>query len=296
MSEDMTLANIIKGTTRVCGLIGNPVEHTLSPLIHNSLAAICGHDLVYVPFRVESGRVKEAVRGAYGLNILGMNVTVPHKVEVMEALCGIDDVAGAIGAVNTLVRTEDGFIGYNTDVYGLDRALMSEGIDLKDRTVVLLGAGGAARACAFLCAMKRAGKVYILNRSADKAVSLADDVNKYAGYDLCTAHTLEEYRAVTENDVIALQASSVGLYPDHDRVIIDNEEFYRHVGFGFDLVYKPSETGFMKMVKNAGGKTSNGLKMLLYQGVEAYARWNDIEIDDEMASAVYARLAEAVRS
>ena len=109
----------IKGTTRVCGLIGNPVGHSVSPAIHNNLAQLTGKDMVYTTFKVEKGDVASAVRGAYSLNILGLNVTVPHKSEVIDSLVDIDPLAKAIGAVNTLVRVDGGFKGYNTDILGL---------------------------------------------------------------------------------------------------------------------------------------------------------------------------------
>ena len=169
----------ITGETRVCGLIGHPVEHTLSPLIHNTLARICHKNMVYVPFEVDPGLVDTAVNGAYELNVLGLNVTVPHKIEVMSALVSIDSKAESIGAVNTLVRTEGGYKGYNTDHTGLKRALESDGIDLHNRDVVILGAGGAARSAAFLCAFEESRRVYILNRNYDKAIALCDSVNGY---------------------------------------------------------------------------------------------------------------------
>ena len=160
---------MINGKTRTCGLIGNPVEHTMSPAIHNTLAARCGHNLVYVPFLVEEGKVAEAVKGAYALNILGMNVTVPYKSEVIESLVEVDELAAQIGAVNTLVRTEGGYKGYNTDMSGLHRAMTSEGIRIEGEEIILLGAGGAARAVAYLCAKQNAKQVYLLNRTLEKA-------------------------------------------------------------------------------------------------------------------------------
>ena len=110
----------INGTTRVCGLIGNPVGHSISPVIHNSLARLMDMNMVYTTFKVEKGDVVTAVNGAYALNILGLNVTVPHKQAVMESLVDIDPLAKAIGAVNTLVRTDKGYKGYNTDILGLE--------------------------------------------------------------------------------------------------------------------------------------------------------------------------------
>ena len=284
---------VIDGRTKVCILIGNPVEHTLSPLIHNTLASICGHDLVYAACSVDPGKVKRAVEGAYELGILGLNVTVPHKIEVMDALCAVDNIAGQIGAVNTLVRTDHGYKGYNTDIYGLERALLSEGVNVEGETVVILGAGGAARACAFLCGLRKASKVYILNRSVDKAEELTTAVNDYSGKTICTALPLNEYERISEGSLIALQATSIGLYPGINRAVIEDEAFYKRVRFGFDLIYKPAETTFMKLVLRSGGKCACGLKMLMYQGIAAYEMWNDTSVDDKQAGIIYSVLTEA---
>ena len=172
---------MINGKTRTCGLIGNPVEHTMSPAIHNTLAEKCGHNLVYVPFFVEERQVADAVKGAYALNILGLNVTVPYKSEVIKSLVEVDELAAKIGAVNTLVRTQGGYKGYNTDMSGLQRAMESEGIRIEGEEIILLGAGGASRAVAYLCASKKASKVYMLNRTFDKAKKVAEEVNKAFG-------------------------------------------------------------------------------------------------------------------
>ena len=171
-------AGDIDGKTRVCGLIGNPVEHTLSPDIHNTLARFCGVNLAYVPFYVEKGLAGDAVRGAWALNILGLNVTVPYKSEVIPFCSKIDPLAEKIGAVNTLVRTDGGFLGYNTDMTGLYRAMQEDGVRLEGEEVILLGAGGVGRAVAFLCAMKGAKRVYLLNRSEQKAAAVAGEVRK----------------------------------------------------------------------------------------------------------------------
>lgn len=140
---------MINGHTRTCGLIGNPVEHTMSPVIHNTLAGMLSHNLIYVPLLVEEGNLKDAIKGAFALNLLGLNITVPYKSQVIPYLARIDDLAEKIGAVNTLVRISEGFAGYNTDMPGLYRAMSSEGIEIQGQDVILLGAGGAARAVAF---------------------------------------------------------------------------------------------------------------------------------------------------
>lgn len=279
--------NIINGTTRVCGLIGNPVGHSISPLIHNKLASLCGIDMVYTTFKVEKGDVGTAVKGAYSLNILGLNVTVPHKQEVIAALAETDKVAEAIGAVNTLVRTDKGYKGYNTDIIGLARELDEADIKFDGSDCIILGAGGASRAIAFLCADKGAASVNILNRTVQKAQSIADDVNRHFNSHTVKAMALSDYDKLEKDNYIVIQTTSVGLYPDCDKAIIEDEEFYRKALVGVDIIYNPVKTKFMKLMEKQGKKSYNGLKMLLYQGVSAFELWNNIQVTKEQAQEVY---------
>ncbi|MBQ4282774.1 MAG: shikimate dehydrogenase [Lachnospira sp.] len=277
----------IKGTTRVCGLIGNPVEHSISPLIHNSLAGFTAHDLAYVTFKVESGQVKTAVDGAYALNVLGMNVTVPHKQEVIEALKDIDPLAKAIGAVNTLVRVDGGYKGYNTDIFGLERELEDEGIIIEDKPVVILGAGGASRAIAFLCAKKCAAKIYLLNRSIEKAELIAREVNDFFNNDTVVPMKMADYTTLDCTDYVVIQTTSVGLHPHDNEAVIEDEIFYSNASVGVDIIYNPAETKFMKLMKAQGKPAYNGLKMLLYQAVAAFELFNGISVSKEHVDAVY---------
>lgn len=285
---------MIDGQTRTCGVIGNPVEHTLSPMIHNSLAARCGHNLVYVPFLVEEGKVGEALKGAYALNLLGMNVTVPHKSEVIKQLIEVDALAAKIGAVNTLVRVEGGYKGYNTDMSGLGRAMLSEGIRLAGEDVILLGAGGAARAVAYLCADQGAKRVYMLNRTIEKAVAVAEEVNKSFGKEVISPMLLSDYAKLPDKQFLAIQATSVGLEPHDEEAVIEDGEFYKKVHTGFDLIYKPFNTRFMQLVREAGGVAYNGLKMLIYQGIDAYELWNGVKLYDEDAEFVLEKIKQAM--
>ncbi len=184
----------INGKTRTCGIIGNPVEHTMSPVIHNTLSQSMGINMAYVPFHVKDGQLEAAVKGAYGLNILGMNVTVPYKSDVVAQLAEIDPLAEKIGAVNTLVRTEGGYKGYNTDMTGLLRAMKSDGINIEGEEVIILGAGGVGRAVAFLCAANGADKVYLLNRNVEKADSVAAEVNKALATEHVEPMALSDYQ------------------------------------------------------------------------------------------------------
>lgn len=280
----------INGKTGVCGLIGYPVEHTLSPVIHNTLAELMGHNLVYVPFAVEPGRVQDAVKGADALGLLGLNVTVPHKSEVIGYLKELDTLARNIGAVNTLVRTEGGYKGYNTDMEGLYRAMVSEGIRIEGEQIILLGAGGAARAVAHLCALKGADRIYMLNRTLDKAKVVAEEVNHAVGRNAVRPMMLQEYGRIPDGKYLAVQGTSVGLSPYDDDVVISDAAFYEKVHTGFDLIYNPWETRFMRLVEESGGRAYNGLKMLLYQGIIAYELWNHVHVTEETAQIVYDKM------
>ena len=276
----------IKGTTRVCGLIGNPVGHSILPVIHNTLADITKTNMVYTTFKVEKGSVAKAVDGAYALDILGLNVTVPHKQEVIDVLVDIDPLARAIGAVNTLVRTTGGYKGYNTDILGLKRELEEEDIELKENNCIILGSGGAARAIAFLCAQSGADKVYMLNRTVEKAEDIADAVNGYFNRECVVPMHMDDYKSLKESGYIVIQTTSVGLYPNVNDTVIEDKEFYKKVKAGVDIIYNPSTTKFMELCMEAGKPAFNGLKMLLYQGVAAYELWNNTKISKEEADIV----------
>lgn len=276
----------INGKTRVCGLIGNPVEHTMSPVIHNTLAKEMGINLVYVPFLVEEG-LMAAVKGAYVLNLLGMNVTVPYKSEVLDSLTDCDELAEKIGAVNTLVRVPGGYKGYNTDMTGLYRAMKSYGIVIEKQKVVILGAGGAARAVAFLCAYYGAEKVYILNRSIEKANSIAAEVNGAMNRKCMIPMSLKDYPQLPEEKMLCIQATSVGLSPNDGEAVIEDKAFYQRIHTGYDLIYRPANTRFMQLVKEQGGQAYHGLKMLLYQGIEAFELWNQVKVNEELSDKVY---------
>lgn len=284
----------IDGRTNVIGLIGNPVEHTLSPVIHNGIGGHMGISSVYVPFRVDGDGLAAAVAGAYELNIKGLNVTVPHKNDVMESLVELDKAAEQIGAVNTLVRMDEkhGYKGYNTDMLGLQRQIHEDGISLKGETVVILGAGGAAKAVVYMCLLEGAKRIYLLNRTVEKAQQIADSMNR----DLVIPMQLSDYTQIIDNEdqLIVFQATSIGLFPNIDQVVIEDTAFYKKVKAGVDLIYNPAETQFMRLVSENGGRAYNALKMLLYQGVIAYELWHDIIVPSDVIEDIYTDLKRQV--
>lgn len=282
----------IDGHTRTCGLIGNPVEHTLSPVIHNTLAELTNIGLCYVPFRVEEGQLEAAVKGAYALNLLGANVTVPYKSDVIPFLKEIDPLAARIGAVNTLVRTEGGYKGYNTDMPGLYRAMCADGVKISGEKVLILGAGGVARAVAVLLLEKGAKQVILLNRTLEKAERIAQEVNALAGRDFAGTMANADYGKLPADErYLVIQATSVGLHPHDEDVVIEDKSFYERVHTGYDLIFNPARTRFMRLVEEQGGRAFNGAKMLLYQGIIAYELWTGAEVSEEQARLV----AEAMK-
>ncbi|MCM1100778.1 MAG: shikimate dehydrogenase [Clostridium sp.] len=284
----------IDGYTRTCGLVGNPVEHTLSPVIHNTLAELTDRKLCYVPLKVEKGRLEDAVKGAYALNLLGVNVTVPYKSEVIPFLKETDPLAARIGAVNTLVRTEGGFKGYNTDMPGLYRAMCADGVRIEGGKALILGAGGVARAVAVLLAEKGAAEIILLNRTLEKAQRVAEEVNGIAGKNLARALRYEDQGQLSAGErYLAIQATSVGMHPHDGDVVVEDEDFYDRIHTGYDLIFNPPKTRFMQLVESRGGRAFNGSKMLLYQGIIAYELWTGAEVSDEQARRVLRAMEEA---
>lgn len=291
------MLNDINGYTRTCGLIGNPVEHTLSPVIHNTLSMVLGENLAYVPFHVENGRLEDAIKGAFALNLLGLNVTVPYKSDVIPYLTDIDPLAENIGAVNTLVRTETGYKGYNTDMPGLYRAMCEDGVKVKGEKVLILGAGGVARAVAMLLLDKGAREAILLNRTVQKAQEVADEVNRIASRKFAKAMPMDAYDTLPAGKrYLAIQATSVGMYPGCDAAVIEDPAFYEKVHTGYDLIFNPPKTRFMELVEAQGGKAYNGAKMLLYQGIIAFELWTGCEIKSWLADKVYERMQEAKKT
>ncbi len=284
----------ITGKAKVFGLIGHPVEHSMSPVLHHTLADILGHEIAYVPFDVKRD-LESAIKGAYELNIQGMNVTVPYKQDVMAYVSEVDPLAKKIGAVNTLVRCEGGYKGYNTDMPGLKRAMENDGVSIAGGNFYLIGAGGVARAVFLMLLESGAKRIHILNRSIDKAENLAESLK--VGYDTeVTYGDLQSYKKVPMDDATAIQATNVGMYPNTDEAVIEDTEFYNNIAVAYDLIFNPAVTKFMALAKARNKQAFNGLKMLLFQGIIAYEYWNHVTVTDDAAEKVYdAMLEELLR-
>ena len=260
----------IKGSTNIVGLMGHPVEHSFSPPMHNAAFEKLEMDYAYVAFDVEPQNLKSAIDGAESLGIKGLNVTIPHKIEVMKYLDEIDEVAGLIGAVNTIDFKD--MKGYNTDGIGAVRAI-EEVTSIKDKNVVVAGAGGASRAISFYIAEYGAEKLSILNRNVEKAQRLAGDV---ADSDLIgdvESDSVSEIGSYLKDADILINTTPIGMYPNvNDNPIASASGMHEDLVV-FDAVYNPNETVLIKEAIKAGAKPVYGIKMLLYQGAESFRIW-----------------------
>jgi shikimate dehydrogenase len=264
----------ISGKTKICGLIGDPVEHTMSPAMHNAAFKKLGLDYIYLPFRVRPEELTQAIAGLKALNIRGFNVTIPHKVSVIPLLDGLDPLAEKIGAVNTVVNGGGGLRGYNTDATGFLRALLGRGVKPEDKNVVIVGAGGAARAIAYILAEKGA-HLTIINRKLelDWAEDIAQLILEDFGREVRVMELLPRKLAVALPGAdILVNATSVGMSPAGGRSPVPARLLHRRTVV-FDVVYNPMTTKLLREARAAGAKTIGGVDMLAWQGALAFEKW-----------------------
>lgn len=260
----------IKGSTNIVGLIGHPVEHSFSPPMHNAAFDALNMDYAYVAFDVNPNDLKSAIEGAESLNIKGFNVTIPHKVDVMQYLDELDEVARLIGAVNTIDFKN--LKGYNTDGIGAVKAI-EEVTSIKNKNVVVAGAGGASRAISFYIAKYGAESLTILNRNEVKAESLASDVSDSGLIGEVASDSINAIGNYMESADVLIDATPLGMHPNINDEPIVKADMMDEDLVVFDAVYNPNETVLIKEAIKANAKPVYGIKMLLYQGAESFKIW-----------------------
>ena len=261
--------------TKICGVIGDPIEHTLSPLIHNKAFQELGLDFVYVAFRVNSDMLGKAIDGVRAFNIHGLNITIPHKVRVLKYLDIVDDLVRNIGAVNTIANDGGRLIGYNTDGEGALRALVKGGVPLSGKKVVVLGAGGAARAIVYFVAKEKPSSIMILNRTIEKADELAENVSTKTGMWVRAKKLLNQsLRDEMQDADLVINCTSVGMAPDVSGTPVPKGLLRKDIVF-MDIIYNPIETRLLKEAKEAGAMTISGVDMFVYQAASAFEIWTD---------------------
>jgi shikimate dehydrogenase len=250
---------MIDADTSLFGLIGDPVAHSLSPVMHNQAFAATGYNGVYLTFRVTDP--DKAIKGIAALNFKGVSVTLPHKVAVMEYLDAVDETAARIGAVNTIVNNQGRLIGYNTDGAGALQALRTR-TSIKDKSVALIGAGGAARAIGFGL-VAAGGRVTILNRTRVSGERLATDL---------PAQFLPLEKWTQNHYEILINTTPVGMHPETDATPIPKEDLSKDMVV-MDIVYNPLETRLLKEAAASGCRIIKGVDMFVFQGAQQFELW-----------------------
>jgi shikimate dehydrogenase len=262
----------ISGKTRVCGVIGDPIEHTLSPTIQNSAFNHLKLDFVFLAFQVKAIDLENAVRGMRGLGIHGLNITMPHKSTVIGCLDKVDSTVRFLGSANTILNRDGKLSGFSTDGIGALKGLIENGVVLSGKNVLLLGAGGAAKAIA-LTLVQEVGELAILNRSAEKAEVLAERLgrmfNRKVVGDVLSPITIAEN--LQDSDIL-VNATSAGMKPNLGQSIVP-PKWLRSDLVVMDIVYNPVETKLAKDAKVAGAKVISGVEMLIYQGAGSFEIW-----------------------
>lgn len=269
----------ITGKTKLYGIIGNPIEHSLSPLFQSRFIEKIGVDAAYVPFRVEDADIEAALSGLWALNVQGFNVTVPHKERVIP-LMQLDECASVIGAVNTVVRGKSGWEATNTDWIGIARALEAVGAETDGELALVFGAGGTAKAVVYALARSGISQIYICNRSRNRAETLATHTREHYSHIGCELINWGEkdVEAVCLKSKIVINTTSIGLD--------GKEPFPFRVsgeGVALDAVYRPDgDTAFCRAARESGRVTVDGLPMLIAQGAASFSRWFGIEVPDTL--------------
>ena len=260
----------IKASTNIVGLIGNPVSHSFSPPMHNEGFKHLNLDYAYLTFNVEEKNLKTAIEGAKSLNIKGLNVTIPHKIKVIEYLDELDEIAKLIGAVNTIDFKN--MKGYNTDGIGAIKAI-EEVSHIKNKKVVIAGAGGASRAISFYIAKYNAESITLLNRNTVKAESLANDILNSNLINEIKTDSLNNINSHIHDADILINTTPIGMHPHNNDTPITTEKHIHEDLIVFDAVYNPNETRLIKETIKAKAQPVYGIKMLLYQGAESFKIW-----------------------
>lgn len=273
MTAPMKLMGMMDSHTVMYGVFGDPIRQSKSPVMMNRAFRETGVNAAYAAFHVAQGRLKEAVAGLRALQFGGVNVTIPHKLEIMSYMDELDESARVIGAVNTVVQRDGKLIGYNTDGIGYVRSLKEEtGIDLAGKRIVVLGARGAARALVYALLRENPEMLWIANRTEDVAASLAKSMSAYGNV---AAVGLSQVQELLQQSDLLINTTSVGMFPNIDESPVPIDWLGSHLTVS-DIVYNPLTTTLLHQASSQGCKIHGGLGMFIYQGAYAFEYWTGL--------------------
>ncbi len=265
----------IKASTRLLSILGKPVKHSMSPYMHNLSFERLNLDFAYMAFEIKDDELGKAVEAMKTLDAKGFNITMPYKKEVMKFLDEIDEEAEIIGSVNTVLNDGGKLIGYNTDGKGFIKSLEQNNINFKGEKIIIVGAGGAARAIAIQLAIESAGEIVIANRTIKNAELISDTINHNISGTRSRSILLDQVvlKEELKDAKILINTTSIGMKETIDKSIIENDNILHKDLFVADIIYDPPKTKLLLQAENIGCRTMNGLSMLIYQGAIAFKIW-----------------------
>ncbi|HSD63472.1 MAG TPA: shikimate dehydrogenase [Ignavibacteriaceae bacterium] len=262
--------------TMLIGLLGHPIKQTYSPFIYNMAFDINKLDFIYLPFDVPASNLRNAIKGIIALGIAGFNVTIPHKVNIMQLLNNVSEDAAVVGAVNTVVNDQGKLSGYNSDVYGILKSLEKYKNVLIGQEMTVLGAGGGARAVVYtLIRYFKPAKINLINRTEQKAEALKTYFSEKMKFDDFKCYELfpPNLVEILQNSKLIVNATPVGMFPESDDAIISIEKSFHKEQIVFDLVYNPTKTKLINIAAKQGADVINGLPMLVNQASKSFELW-----------------------
>jgi len=274
--QQPSMSQVITGKTKLLGVIGHPVEHSLSPIMHNAAIAHLGLDYVYLPLPVHPDNLQAAISGFAAVGLVGFNITIPHKQAIKPLIAEISPTATAIGAINTVWRTNNGtWAGTNTDVEGFIAPLQTYAQDWSQKVAVVLGNGGAARAVVAGCAQLGFGETYVVGRNPTK---LAEFIASWGNSSLATrllVRNWDKLPILIPQANLIINTTPIGMYPHVTESPLSTEEMALLAtdAIAYDLIYTPSPTKFLQQALIKGATSIDGLEMLVQQGAAALEIW-----------------------
>ncbi|EWG09834.1 shikimate dehydrogenase [Cytobacillus firmus] len=262
---------------KLFGVIGDPISHSMSPAMHNDLIKIFSIDAHYQPFHISRENLPDAIKGFRAIGIAGYNVTVPHKEAIIPLLDELDPLAEAIGAVNTVINQDGKLIGYNTDGSGFVKGLLNQKQSINGKRVLIVGAGGAARAIYFTIAKEGPELLDICNRTPQRAEQIMNDCPFEVPARVLNRQEAEE--SLETYDLI-VQTTSIGMHPEIDQSPLSVHKI-KPGAFVSDIIYNPLQTRLLKDAAVKGAGIQNGIDMFVYQGALAFEMWTGIRPDIE---------------
>ncbi len=266
---------MITGTTKLLGVIGHPVEHSLSPLMHNAALVKLGLNYLYLPFPIEPQNLAKALDGFAAIGVVGFNATIPHKQAIIPLLSEIEPIAIAVGAVNTVIRQGDRWIGTNTDVEGFIAPLRSLDKDWSKIVAVILGNGGAARAVVAGCSQLGCASINVVGRNLQKLEEFRDSWKNSKIQANLQVHQWDSLPQIIQKANLLINTTPIGMYPHIENSPV-KAELFTHLSkdaIVYDLIYTPSPTKFLQYAQQANKTAIDGLEMLVQQGAAALKMW-----------------------